>query len=90
MRIGIIAGATRTFYAPDDWDEAVSGPCDPLAIRDDVFDGVPCMTSAWFPTEEELQRMCEGAPVYFTEMGSEHSVVALGVGLVDHQDVRPR
>lgn len=88
MRIGRIAGATRTFVKPDDWDEAVSGPCDPLAIRDEVHDGVPYMTSAWFPTDDELQRLCEGAPVYFSEVGRVHSVVALGVGAVDHQDGR--
>lgn len=89
MRIGRINGATRTFVRPDDWDEAVHGPCDPLAIRDEVIDGLPCMTSAWFPTDEQLQRMCEGAPLYLTEVGHTHSIVALGVGPVDHQDGRP-
>lgn len=86
MRTGRIAGATRTFVKPTSWDEAVSGPCDPLAIRDEVHDQVPCMRSAWFPTSAEIDRLKAGAPVYLDVVGVEHPVVALGVGDVDHGD----
>jgi hypothetical protein len=38
------------------------------------------MTSAWFPTEEEIARLRAGAPVYLTVIGESHPPVAMAVG----------
>jgi hypothetical protein len=38
------------------------------------------MTSAWFPTPEEIERIKEGAPIYLTVLGAVHPPVAMGVG----------
>ena len=38
------------------------------------------MTSAWFPTAEEIARLIEGAPIYLTIIGATHPPVSMSVG----------
>jgi hypothetical protein len=38
------------------------------------------MTSAWFPTPEEIERLRDGAPIYLTVLGRSHPPVGLAVG----------
>jgi hypothetical protein len=80
MHVGRISGATRNLGAPIDWDKDEQGPCGGLPIRDEPTSAGPSMTSAWFPTPEEIQRISEGAPIYLTVIGRVHPPVAIHVG----------
>jgi hypothetical protein len=80
MHSGRITGATNVLGAPQDWSKAQQGPCGSLAIRREKTTAGPGMTSAWFPTAEEIARMIEGAPIYLTIIGDIHPPVALLVG----------
>lgn len=70
-----IEGHTRRMTAPANWDSSVQGNCGELEIID--ADGI--MFSAWKPTEAELKRLNEGAPVVLGIMGTTHPVVSLSV-----------
>jgi hypothetical protein len=80
MLAGRIDGATRNLGAPRDWDEQRQGRCGSLAVRHEETTAGPAMTSAWFPTEEEIARLRAGAPVYLTVIGESHPPVAMAVG----------
>ena len=55
MIIGRIAGATRELGAPKDWNSERDGECGALAILDwQPTEGQSAMTSAWFPTPNEV------------------------------------
>lgn len=75
---GRIEGATRTLGK----SQGYLG----LAIRDETIEdtvtgpGTPVMTSAWFPTPNELQRLVAGAPVYLQVVGRSHPPVMLLAG----------
>lgn len=88
MQIGQIEGMNVALGAPEDWTAETHGQCGVLPVRREVLDGLPKMTSAWFPTAEEIQRLASGAPIYLGVVGSGHPVVSLGVGPVDHGDRR--
>lgn len=77
---GRIAGATRHIGAPAGWDKEKEGPCAALSVRDVQTASGNTMSSAWFPTPEELHNLVAGAPVYLTILGEKHPVVMLGVG----------
>lgn len=72
-----IRGKTRDFGKPADWDERVDGPCDTLAIRDeiDVLTGLPFMYSLWYPTPEELHILNSGGGIKLGISGQVHPVV---------------
>jgi hypothetical protein len=38
------------------------------------------MTSAWFPTAEEIEWIVRGAPIYLSIVGDVHPPVSMGVG----------
>lgn len=82
MEIGRIENATRNLGAPAGWDEKANGPCGTLPIRDEKTTAGPGMTSAWFPTPAELERLAGGAPIYLTVVGTVHPPVAMDVGAV--------
>lgn len=71
---------TRFMGAPIDWDKTKHGVCTGLPIRDEMTTAGQAMTSAWFPTPEEIVRICDGAPVYLTILGQVHPPVAMSVG----------
>lgn len=79
MEIKRIEGATRTLGAPHDWDEATSGKCYGLPVRDVVIDGAPYMVSAWEPSPAELQALINGESIHLFIRGTVHPVVMLGV-----------
>lgn len=82
MHAGRIQGATRTLGAPPDWDERRDGHCGGLPVRDEMFaPDLPAMTSAWFPTPEEIDAMQRGAPIYLRVIGRTHPPVSVFVGL---------
>jgi hypothetical protein len=81
MHVGRIVGATRNLGAPMDWDRDARGPCCGLPVRDDDTTAGPGMTSAWFPTSEEIERINLGAPVHLTVLGRTHPPVAMSVGV---------
>lgn len=81
MHVGRISNATRDLGAPKDWDPGRNGPCQSLPVRDELAGGrIVAMTSAWFPTPEELLRLVSGAPVYLRVLASQHPPVMLSVG----------
>lgn len=80
MHPGRVAGATRHLGAPMGWDAERDGHCGVLSVRDGLTGRLPDMTSAWFPTPEELKRLLAGAPVHLTIVGNVHPPVALSVG----------
>lgn len=57
-----------------------------LPIRDEIIaervlgDQVPCMTTAWEPTPEELFRLNNGAKVTLRIIGVQHPPVMIEVG----------
>lgn len=72
MKPGHIHGATRFFGGEN---------LQTLAVREDKLDnGGTVLTSAWFPTPDEMARMLDGAPVYLSIMGNNHPAVLLEVG----------
>ena len=80
MIIGRIAGATRELGAPKDWNSERDGDCGALAILDwQPTEGQNAMTSAWFPTPDEVRQINAGQPVYLTVWGTMHPPVMLGV-----------
>ena len=80
MHSGRITGATRHLSAPQGWDKERQGVCVGLAVRDDDTSAGHGMTSAWFPTPAEIERIARGAPIYLTIIGDVHPPVAMGVG----------
>lgn len=80
MQVGHIQGATRVLNAPSAWDRERDGACGSLPVRDTLTTAGNVMTSAWFPTPQEVDAIAKGAPIYLTVFGILHPVVALGVG----------
>lgn len=80
MHTGHINHATRNLNAPKDWDRERDGFCGVLPVRDEMTAAGQAMTSAWYPTPEEIKRISEGAPVYLSVMGTIHPPVSMGVG----------
>jgi hypothetical protein len=83
MMIGHIQNSTRTLGAPAGWDKDKDGPCGGLPIRDEETTAGMGMTSAWFPTDDEIKRLKLGAPVHLTLLGGVHPPVAMSVGAAD-------
>lgn len=81
MNIGTIEGFTTTLGEPKDWNEERDGKCMGLPVRMEVInDSLPSLTSAWFPTPEELKNLNLGAPVLLRVIGQQHPPVMLDVG----------
>ncbi len=80
MQVGRINGAMRNLGAPADWNKGAQGPCGGLPVRDEMTTAGTGMTSAWFPTPEEVERIKAGAPICLTVLGSVHPPIAMGVG----------
>ncbi len=85
MISGRIAGETRNLGAPRGWNVEERGHCGSLAIRDEPTTAGPGMTSAWYPTAEEIARIAAGAPIYLTIIGQVHPPVAMSVGAASDQ-----
>lgn len=83
MHSGRIMGTTSVLGAPKDWDKTKQGSCGDLAVRSEMTSAGPGMTSAWFPTPEEIARIAAGAPIYLTIIGQTHPPVAMSVGQVE-------
>jgi len=76
MEIGSIEGATRILGRGQ---EDYKG----LPVLDQKYgDGRSSMTSAWFPSMEELHKLVNGAPIYLMVMGEQHPPVSITVGPV--------
>jgi hypothetical protein len=77
-----IEGATRALEAPAGWSRRRQGSCGARSFRDEATITGPAMTSAWFPTAEEIEPIRHSAPVYLTVLGLVHPPVAIAVGPV--------
>lgn len=78
MTPGAISGATKMYGKPDGMTDE---ECGRLLVREGTDSGWPTLTSAWYPTPEEVARLRAGAPVYLTIFGAGgHPPVALTVG----------
>ncbi len=52
-----------------------------LPIRDEMLDeDTPMMTSAWYPTLEEMKNIVRGAPIYLQMLGESHPPVMIITG----------
>jgi hypothetical protein len=72
-----LSNATRRMGAPKDWDHETMGICHTLEICD--RDG--WMISAWQPTQQELERINAGQPIFLGIQGHDmHPVVSIEVG----------
>jgi len=80
MHSGHIIGATRSLGAPENWDKTKRGACASLYVRDEETIAGPAMTSAWYPTSEEIRRIVAGAPIYLSIFGAMHPPVSMAVG----------
>lgn len=74
-----IEGATRILGAPAGWNPQSNGPCCGLAIKDEVVDAMPYMTSAWEPTPSDLQALTAGGRVMLRILGTGHPPVAMWI-----------
>ena len=68
MLIGRIEGANLDLGKPADWDDAKGVAC-----------GETILSSAWFPTPDELALLNAGRPVYLHIFGRGHPPVSLTV-----------
>ena len=80
MKPTVTRGATNTYQAPENWDEAKYGPCLELQVRRDVFGGnevglIECF-STWKPSEQELAHLKRGG------------VIEVGLTVVDQPAMR--
>lgn len=80
MQSGRIEGANLDLGKPKDWDERIHGKCVTLAVRREVVQGMVTMTSAWIPTQDELDRLNLGASVHLEICSAVHPAVSLAVG----------
>lgn len=81
MNIGKVEGANGLLGAPENWNKERDGPCLGLPIRLEVINGtLPAMTSAWYPTPEEIGKIVLGAPVLLRVIAESHPPVMLDVG----------
>lgn len=72
-----IEGTTRVLGAPRDWSPDDNGPCCGLAIRDEMLDAMPYMTSAWEPSPADVATILTGGRVMLRIVGTGHPPVAL-------------
>jgi hypothetical protein len=78
MHPGRVSNATHVLGKPKDWKVEEPGHCS-LAVREEKTTAGPGMTSAWFPTPEEIERIRNGAPIYLTVVGEVHPPVSMSV-----------
>lgn len=74
---GRIFGATNKLERPEGQSPS---DCGSLHVKAEVVDGRRYMTSAWFPSVDELTALHAGAPVYLVVCAPQHPVVAVRVG----------
>lgn len=72
-------GQTRVLGAPAGWDQSAV-ECIGLPIMDHELSGVPCMSSFWRPTAEELAQLADGGHIKLTVIGRAHPAVCVEVG----------
>lgn len=77
MRPARIEGATAAPGAPANWDEAASGPCVALPIREEVVDGTIWLVSRWEPSPEDQANVAAGGFVELRLSARQHPVVSL-------------
>lgn len=78
MRPVKLQDETRSFAAPQSWDES-EGPCDTLSIYDYASENGNVMVSAWMPDDEERKALIDGAVLYLHIHGAVHPVVGLAI-----------
>ena len=78
MQVGMVEGCTRVIGE----SQGYRG----LPLRDDLIhcsvngSNIPSMTSAWYPTPEEIAAIAAGAPVHLRILGVQHPPVMVSVG----------
>lgn len=77
MKPGKIEGATAVLQPPAGWNSVEAGECDVLEIREDG----KLMSSAWYPSPEEIAAIVAGQPVILTVYGNGHPPVSVNVGM---------
>lgn len=73
MLSGMIDGATNRLLPPADF------PSFPLYVRLDDSNDIPRVTSAWYPSPDEIALLVAGAPIHLHIYDYVHPAVALTV-----------
>lgn len=73
MRPAVIAGATKIFSKPKDWDEERDGKCVDLHVR--INPEQRTCESAWKPSAEELAALNAGGVVVLSVVGGQPPVM---------------
>ena len=75
MIIGRIRGSNFTYMAPPDMEN-----CQDLHVNVSIdSQGLRIITSAWYPTAEEVELMRQGQPIHLSIYGNSHPPVLLTV-----------
>ncbi|TDW21057.1 hypothetical protein EV128_12226 [Rhizobium azibense] len=79
MEIGIIKGATAVAGEGQGYRGLILRR---VMVRDAAAPDTeqPAMQSAWYPTEDELKRLNDGAPLIMTVLGTIPQPVDLNIG----------
>lgn len=80
MHPGRIANANVTYTEPEGWDRSKHGVCWAIHAKRTPVGNGHHITTAWFPTLQELHAMYNGAPVYLTLCTSTQPATKLEVG----------
>lgn len=68
----------RVIGAPAGWDQDEL-PCNAVPVTDDYMVGLPCVTTYWRPTPDELERLKNGGLVRLWVAGRAMIPVAMSV-----------
>lgn len=82
---GRIPNFTRDVGKPIDWDDS-KGECDSLPVIDTEWNGLPAMVSMWHPTEDDIEAIKEGSPIFLWVLGSTHPVIAMSVPALTYEE----
>lgn len=80
MHPGRIAGANIALKEPAGWNAQTQGRVLTLHVRKQNTNAGPTLTSAWFPTLEEIEAMRAGAPVHVCIVSTAHPPMSVSVG----------
>jgi hypothetical protein len=87
MQIGHIEGATRVIGKSQGYRGL---PLRDVTLNSTVNgEGTPAMQTAWIPDQDDIERICAGAPIYLTVLGTSHPPVMIEVGNPPVEEVTP-
>jgi len=84
MEIGMIEGCTRVIGESQGY---LGLPILDTQVNCTVNgEGTPAMITAWMPTDEEIEAIQAGAPIFLQLLGTQHPPVMMFVGGVNYNE----